>query len=91
MVVSHEEVVISDEELFSTNALLSSDRALGNGSLENISDIVYVKPGSFDAKHSPKIAGELETVNKSLTGKKTPYLLIGFGRWGSSDPWLGIP
>lgn len=91
MVVSNEEVVISEEELFSADTLLSSDHALGNGSVESISDIVYVKPGSFDAKHSTKIAEELEIVNKSLTGKKTQYLLIGFGRWGSSDPWLGIP
>jgi len=91
MVVSNEEVIINEDELHGANTLISSDHALGNGTLNIIKDAVFIKPGSFEAKHSPKIAEELETVNNSLTKTKTPYLLIGFGRWGSSDPWLGIP
>ncbi|NIV03277.1 MAG: hypothetical protein GWN59_01180, partial [Calditrichae bacterium] len=58
---------------------------------EDIKDVVYVKPDTFDAKFTPKIATELEAVNKQLVARKQPYLLIGFGRWGSSDPWLGTP
>lgn len=91
MVVSNEEVKINDSELHGTGTLISSDHALGNGTLNLIKDAVYVKPGSFEAKHSPKIAGELEAVNNSLSKTKTAYMLIGFGRWGSTDPWLGIP
>ncbi len=91
MVVSNEDVKISEEELHGTSTLISSDHALGNGTLDIIKNIVFVKPGSFAAKHSPKIAEELEAVNNSLSKTKTPYMLIGFGRWGSSDPWLGIP
>jgi hypothetical protein len=91
MVVSHEEIKISEEEMHGPDIFASTGHALGNGSLNIIKDIVYVKPDKFEAKHSQKIAEELETANNTLTRTKTPYLLIGFGRWGSTDPWLGIP
>jgi hypothetical protein len=91
MVVSNEEVIIDDSEMNSPSALISTEHALGNGTNKFIKDIVYVKPQTFEAKHSPKIAEELEAVNSSLTKTKTPYLLMGYGRWGSTDPWLGIP
>ncbi len=91
MVVSNEEVEITREELYGTDAVISSDHALGNGTLGTIKDVVFVKPASFEAKYSPRIAEELEALNSSLKETSTPYMLIGFGRWGSSDPWLGIP
>jgi hypothetical protein len=91
MVVSNEEVKINEDELHGIKTFISTDHALGNGTLNIIRDAVFVKPGVFEAKHSPKIAEELETENNALVKAKTPYLLIGFGRWGSSDPWLGIP
>ncbi len=91
MVVSNEEVKINDEEMHGARTLISTEHALGNGTQKIIKDVVYVKPGSFDAKHSPKIAEELELINNLLTKSKIPYMLIGFGRWGSTDPWLGIP
>ena len=71
--------------------LLSSDRTMGNGEEPGITDVVYVKPDAFDAKHTRAIAGEIEMVNRRLVDEGRPYVLIGFGRWGSSDPWLGIP
>jgi hypothetical protein len=71
--------------------LLSSDRALGNGVADNVRDIVYVVPETFDARHSRRIAAELERWNRMLIDAQRPYLLIGFGRWGSADPWLGVP
>jgi hypothetical protein len=91
MVVSSEEISIDDAELTADNVLVASEKVLGNGSVEDITDIVYVKPESFSAEHTPKIALELERMNEKLLVEGTPYLLIGFGRWGSSDPWLGIP
>jgi hypothetical protein len=91
MVVSDEEITISEDELTSGETLLASDRVLGNGTIDSIRDIVFVKPEAFDAKFSSQIAMELETVNNELAKTNSPYLLIGFGRWGSSDPWLGIP
>jgi len=64
---------------------------LGNGINNNIEDIVYVNPEIFETKFTQQIAEELEQINKELVNQHRPYLLIGFGRWGSSDPWLGIP
>ncbi len=91
MVVSHERVDILPGEMTDGNLLASSDRVLGNGRAENIEDIVYVVPETFDAKNTPRIALELDTINRQMKEERRPYLLIGFGRWGSSDPWLGIP
>ena len=64
---------------------------MGNGVIENIYDVVFVKPDTFDKKDTLKIAKEIDLFNQVLVAKKNPYVLIGFGRWGSSDPWLGIP
>jgi hypothetical protein len=91
MVVSDEEITISDSEISSPNLLLASERVLGNGIIDTLKDVIFVKPGAFEAKHSTQVARELEMLNYELSKNKTPYLLIGFGRWGSSDPWLGIP
>ncbi len=91
MVVSDEKVEIGEDELQMDNILLASDKALGNGIIKSIHDIVYVVPDKFDKKYTQKISLELETLNKKLVAVGRPYLLIGFGRWGSSDPWLGIP
>lgn len=91
MVVSNEKVEILDEEFNSSEKLLSSNYVLGNGTNEKITNVVFVKPEVFNAKDTPAITTELEQINTILLEEKKPYLLIGFGRWGSSDPWLGIP
>jgi hypothetical protein len=52
---------------------------------------VFVKPETFRREDTVQIATELEIVNRPLLASRIPYVLIGFGRWGSSDPWLGIP
>ncbi|MBS3945227.1 MAG: hypothetical protein KGZ42_06995 [Melioribacter sp.] len=91
MVVSVEEVEIDSSELESEDLLVASNRVMGNGIIENISDVVFVNPDKFDKKFTQKIALELDSINKILVKENHPYLLIGFGRWGSSDPWLGIP
>ncbi len=91
MVVSHDDVQVTEEDLLSTNVLLASNRAMGNGCIDYLTDIVYVKPEKFLSKDTPLIVSELETLNKQLVAENKKYLLIGFGRWGSSDPWLGIP
>lgn len=91
MVVSSDKVEVTEEDLLDENILVASRNVLGNGINDTIKDIVYVKPESFEAKHTNQIATELESINKILVNLHRPYLLIGFGRWGSSDPWLGIP
>jgi hypothetical protein len=91
MVVPGDRIDIAEEELKGENVLIASENVLGNGIIETIRDIVYVKPKEFEAQYSPRIALELETVNRELLDKGRPYVLIGYGRWGSSDPWGGIP
>jgi len=91
MVVSDEQVEIADAEMTGGQVLAASDRVMGNGEVDTIEDIVYVRPDIFEARHTPAIAQELAQFNRALAAEKRKYLLIGFGRWGSSDPWLGIP
>lgn len=91
MVVSDQLVDLDPAELASTTVLLTSDKVLGNGVIEDIRDVVYVKPATFEARHTKAIVGQLDQLNSRLLAEERPYLLIGFGRWGSADPWLGIP
>ena len=91
MVVSSEEVNIKEKEFEGKNVLLSSQHVLGNGTNNELIDIVYLKIGNFQAKYTYKIARELEEINKKFIAENKKYLLIGFGRWGTTDPWAGIP
>jgi hypothetical protein len=91
MVVSDAQVEIAEEDLAGPDVLAASTRALGNGVDDRIADVVFVRPDAFEARHTPAIAGQLERLNAALLAEGRPYLLVGFGRWGSSDPWLGIP
>ena len=72
-------------------ALLLSPSALGNGVIQDVSDVIYVKPKSFDAAYTREIATGIEKRNAEMMREGRGYILIGPGRWGSSDPWLGIP
>ncbi len=72
------------------NYICYSNQVLGNGKTDNIYHIMYVNPDTFKRENTQDIAKEIESLNKKL-GSKNPYLLIGPGRWGTADPWLGIP
>lgn len=91
MVVSSQIIQLSLADLQQENLLAASESALGNGSLDEICDIVYVIPDQFDPAQTRQIALELAEINSELVVQNRPYLLIVFGRLGSSDPWLGIP
>lgn len=91
MVVSHEEVELQTSELESDLALAASDRTLGNGIVDDVFDIVYIKPETFEKESTRLMAAEIDKFNGQITNDGRKYLLIGFGRWGSSDAWLGIP
>jgi len=91
MVVSDAVVDISLSELTEENVVVASEATLGNGMIDTICDIVYVKPEVFDVRCTQAIAKELEKINHELVSSDTPFLVIGFGRWGSSDPSGGIP
>jgi hypothetical protein len=91
MVVSEAKVDLSLAELTGEKVLVASESALGNGVLENIRDIVYAKPEKFNIHQSEAIASDLEHLNRQIMASSRPYLLVGFGRWGTSDPQAGIP
>ena len=74
-----------------SRAFCHSHNALGNAEKNNIADILYVKPDVFDAGRTPEIAREIGELNANLLREKRKYLLVGPGRWGSADRWLGIP
>ena len=82
-------VDITDGDL--RRALCLSSQALGNRIDREISDIVFVKPDVFDPGRTPEIAREISEINAALGREGRRYILIGPGRWGSSDRWLGIP
>ncbi len=90
-VVSDEVVEVTPEELSDQQAIVASDIVIGNGTVSNIRDVVFVRPEKFSPLVTPVIALQLESVNRQLQEEHRPFLLIGFGRWGSSHPSLGIP
>ncbi len=71
--------------------LCETQQALGNGVIGGVRDVIYVKPRSFDAAYTREIAREIAALNEEQKIEQRPYLLIGPGRWGSSNRWLGIP
>lgn len=83
-----------DEDLSSIpleETLITSRQALGNGIIDGIYDVVYVKEGMFGPSNNQLIAYDIDKINRGLMDQDRPYVLIGPGRWGSSDTWLGIP
>ena len=73
------------------DVILTSTKALGAGYIEGMKYIVYVPGSSFDSAMTREMASEITEINRKMKEEGSSYLLIGPGRWGSSDPWLGIP
>jgi hypothetical protein len=90
LVVDDEMVAVSDDDLAAPETVVASRAALGNGRAE-LTDLVYVDPDAFSSAATSAVAEEIAAVNRDLVAAGRRYLLLGFGRWGSSDPWLGIP
>ena len=82
-------ICISDEEI--QQAICHSTHGLGHGIRDDFTDIVYVKPEAFDPGQTRAVVGELARLNAVIAPEKRPYLLMGPGRWGSADRFLGIP
>lgn len=73
------------------NLIISSENALGHGIENNVYDIIYVKPSTFNPSYNQMIAYEIEKLNEKMQQENRYYVLVGPGRWGSNDTWLGIP
>ena len=91
MVDVKSDVHIDLSEIRTENILLQSDNALGHGQMDDIADVVYVKTDGYNAGNNPLIAEEISRINAKFLDKGEHYVLVGPGRWGSSDSWLGIP
>ena len=91
-IVDAKEVLDEDLAALPDDALLlRSNNSLGHGVMNDICDVVYVKTANWSASRNPQIAGEIEKLNQQFLDEGRNYILVGPGRWGSSDPWLGIP
>ena len=91
-IVDNKEVMDEDLTLVQNEeTILSSTSVLGHGIVSDVQDVVYVKTGAFNSANTQAIAYEIERVNRGFTEGEKGYVLVGPGRWGSSDPWLGIP
>ena len=82
---------VNIENIDVDKVLCYSENALGNGIISGIKDIVYIKSESFNMSNSNRAVSQIRRMNTKLMDAGKPYILIGPGRWGSADPWLGIP
>ena len=91
-IVDNKEIMDEDLSLVKNEeTILSSTSVLGHGIVGDVQDIIYVKTGAFNSSNNQLIAYEIEKMNRSFTDQKKGCVLVGPGRWGSSDSWLGIP
>jgi hypothetical protein len=91
MAVARQKLNVEIDKTDRERAICYSSMALGNGQILDIEDIVFVDPEAFDATRTIEIAAEVGRLNKQIANGNRRYLLIGPGRWGSADRWLGIP
>ena len=91
MVDVKSDVHINLSEIRPETILLQSNNALGHGQMDDITDVVYVKTDGYNAGNTPLIAEEISRINAKFLDRGEHYVLVGPGRWGSSDSWLGIP
>ena len=74
-----------------SNAIIYSESALGTGVVNDVCDVVYLRQENFNPASTEKIAEEVTRLNANMRAEGRGYALVGFGRWGSSNPWLGVP
>lgn len=91
-IVDNKEVMEEDlSQVKNEDTILSSTSVLGHGIVNDVKDIIYVKSEAFNSANNQLIAYEIEKLNREFTERSESYVLVGPGRWGSSDHWLGIP
>jgi len=86
-----EEYNLDLSEVRREELVLYSDRAMGNGKIDGLKDIIFIDPERFDKTRTVEMTGEIEELNNLMKQEDRGYILVGPGRWGSRDPWLGIP
>ncbi len=91
LVVNQESEELAVDHFIAEDLICRSSQVLGHGVIDNIFDVIVVDPENFERERSRDVALEISRFNAELVAQRRPYLIIGCGRWGSSDPWLGIP
>jgi hypothetical protein len=91
LVLSRESDELRMEDIAPERLICQSAQVLGNGRIEDLHDVVVVDFHRFERVRSQEVAEGVARMNAKLNENGTPYILIGVGRWGSNDPWLGIP
>ncbi len=91
IVTSEQGMMVKIGNIKNEEVIILSHSALGNGIFKNIHDFIYIRPESFNPSKTAETGRRLESLNKMMKEEKRNYILVGPGRWGSSDPWLGIP
>ena len=91
LVLSREGEELRMQDVAPDQLVCQSSQVLGNGRIQDLSDVVVVDVHRFERNRSQEVAESVAHINAKLNESGTPYLLIGVGRWGSNDPWLGIP
>lgn len=89
--VDSRNVEVNWDEVNTDGSFLESSSALGTGWIGGVRDVIYLKPQTFDTAHTQEMAAQLKARNAQLRGQGEGYILLGFGRWGSSIPSLGVP
>ncbi len=82
---------IEPETIFENDLILRSGKSMGNGVIDNITDVIYLEPSKFDNLQTLKMAEEIDHINEKMLKENRRYILIGPGRWGTKDKFLGIP
>ena len=82
---------VNMEEIDKSHILLYTEKSMGNGMINNIKDVIYVDKDIFDKSKTLEIAAEIDAFNDEMISRNRQYVLLGPGRWGSRDRWIGIP
>ena len=82
---------INMKKIKKEDILLYAEKGMGNGKIKNIEDLIFIDPEIFDKNYTMEMADEIDRLNKKMCEEKRPYILIGPGRWGTRDRWIGIP
>jgi len=88
---SASDYAVNMDRINKDSILMFSEKGMGNGIIEDIEDVIYIDPATFNKAETEKIAAEVDQYNSRMIAEKRKYILIGPGRWGTRDRWIGIP
>lgn len=91
LIGSADDYVVEMDKIKQDDIVLFSEKGMGNGLINNIRDVIYIDKDKFDKRHTEDMAREISQLNDMMFSSALPYLLVGPGRWGTRDKWIGIP